>query len=246
VAQSSSNAERATDVLLALGRAGQEGMALKDLATELDESKPSLHRTLTALARRGFVEAGPRHGSYRLGPTLYALAQQSVSFSNTVNLLHRPLSAIAAATECVAYLFFPAGIDALCMDVHHTGQPVRTLTAGIGARLPLGIGAASICLLAASDEHSARSTIQANAARYANFPEHDVAAVQGWVNEARTKGYSLERGRFNPGTGALAVAAPPHFGPMRAAISIAGFVERFNDAQIPRLLELMQEELAAI
>ncbi len=243
MAQSSSNAERATDVLLALGKAGQEGMALKDLSVELGENKPSLHRTLTALARRGFVEAGLRHGSYKLGPTLYALAQQSMSFADAVNMLHGPIAAISTATECMAYMFVPAGIDALCLDVQHSAQPVQTLTAGIGARLPLGIGAASISLLANGDEHSAKRLVQANEARYANFPAHDVSAILGWVGEARSRGYSLERGRFNPGTGALAISIPSHFLPIRAAISIAGFVERFGDAQIPRLVKLMQEKL---
>ena len=52
---SSSNAERAARVMLAVAPHGAAGTTLGELAAEMVEAAPALHRTLTALAKFGFV-----------------------------------------------------------------------------------------------------------------------------------------------------------------------------------------------
>jgi DNA-binding IclR family transcriptional regulator len=81
---SSSNAERAAVVLLALGEAGLGGMALRDLAQTVGEAKPALHRTLTAMIRHGFVEQPQDRGNYRLGPAIFALSRRESSAAERV------------------------------------------------------------------------------------------------------------------------------------------------------------------
>ena len=75
-ARSSSNAERALEILLILGDATAEGFSLAQISERLGCAKSVAHRSLSALRAKGFAETAGRYGHYRLGPSIPALTKR--------------------------------------------------------------------------------------------------------------------------------------------------------------------------
>lgn len=218
----SSNAARAGDVLLLLGECGPDGALLRELAEHLGVSRPALHRTLAALATRGFVEATSRRGGYRLGPAIYGLTQTRNATEARLTILRPMLYDIVAKTGYSAFLMVEAGLDALCLEMISPMQ-IRSLTGGAGGRVPLGIAAGSLAILSSLPPESRAAIISANADRYTNYPALRPMSpdrVQHMVEETITDGYSCDFGCFFPGEGGVGLVIPSARG-LRTGLSVA-------------------------
>ena len=90
---SSSNAERALDIVLALGEVGPEGLSLAEIAERMGCAKSVAHRSLVALLQKGFAE-----------PTGRALARITPHIPKTV-----PKDPLSQQAE-VALASFKAGV----------------------------------------------------------------------------------------------------------------------------------------
>jgi DNA-binding IclR family transcriptional regulator len=57
-----------------LGQLGERSdLTVRELSLSLGEPRPTVHRILKNLAALGYVEAGPKRGTYRLGLELFRL-----------------------------------------------------------------------------------------------------------------------------------------------------------------------------
>jgi DNA-binding IclR family transcriptional regulator len=216
---SSSNAERAARVLIALGAVGSAGIALKELAEQLGQAKPAVHRTLTALARHGFVETIVR-GRYRLGPSIYGLARQESSALDRIRLWRPALMEMAARFGHAVYLIGRAGLDAVVLDMHVGQAPVQALTSGVGGRLPLGVGPGPVAILSTLDEASRAVVLRENEPRYharGLATEH----IRRLVGEAVEQGFACDRGDFLPDCGGVALPVRDGDGTAATAVTVA-------------------------
>jgi len=174
---SSSNAERAAEILLLLGESGLEGVSLSRLAQDLKQGKSTIHRTLTALGKYGFVEQSGKRGSYRLGSSLFGLANKNPKLNDLVAYYRPKLVEICGQTGFSCYLMVRAGLDSVCVDFEIGSVPVPTLFDGVGGRLPLGVGHAGISMLAFMDEKSREQILTLNAAAYDKW-QIDLATIR--------------------------------------------------------------------
>jgi len=160
--KSSSNVERAAEILLAIGDAGPHGCTLSDLSSKLNDTKSAVHRALSGLAKFGFVEQSSRRGRYRLGPAVYSLANSSYSITDIVAMLRPALVAISAATHMSTYLMARSGLDCVCLDFQEGIYPIRALLSGVGGRIPLGVSVAGVCILSTLDPATRRAILAQN------------------------------------------------------------------------------------
>ncbi|TIO84067.1 MAG: IclR family transcriptional regulator [Mesorhizobium sp.] len=222
MAQISANAARAADILLLLSEAGTVGISLKLISERMGEPRSTLHRSLAALAARGFVEPGPHYGSYRLGPAAYGLALRKTTLDEKLEVVRPALYAIVADTGYATFLMAEAGLDALCLELV-SNAPIRSLTGGPGGRVPLGIAAGSLAILAELPAESRRAVIRANSGRYAVYPAlrpMSGEVVARMVEDTQLNGYSCDFGCFFPNEGGIGVAVPAA-GPRRSGLSVA-------------------------
>lgn len=203
----SSNASRALDILLILGDAGREGMALGEIARRVSVPKPAVHRSLASLLVKGFAETTDRHGYYRLGPSISMLALKQPRLEPLL-LRYRPgMSDFARRTGYTVYLMVQAGVDAVCAEMISRSSHPQTWM-GIGGRVPMGVAAGSVALLSMLPEVECRRLIDDNAQRYISHPsvQHvDSLVVLEQVNQARQRGYSVNLGFYLPGEGGIAL-----------------------------------------
>ena len=231
---SSSNASRALDILLLLGDYGEDGASLAEISKSLDVTKPAAHRTLTALTEQGFAEAAERYGHYRLGSAIFLLAQRQQRLTPQIKKLHPGMTEFTKRTGYTTYIIAQSGFDAVCAEmISRSILPQQQF--GIGERMPLGIAAGSVALMATLPEAEREAILEANAERYCQYPavRHvDVNVVRQQVDEALERGYAINMGYYLPGVGGLGLPLPTE-NPFRVNVAIS-----FN---IP--LENMQEDL---
>jgi len=164
--KSSSNVERAAEILLLLGERGVDGASLTEMAETLQEGKSALHRALTALSKFGFVEQNGQRGAYRLGSGFFALANQPMKLNDLVKFYRPKLVEICVQTGFSCYLMVRAGLDSVCVDFEIGANAVPSLFEGIGGRLPLGVGHAGVSMLALMDEASREQILTLNVKAY--------------------------------------------------------------------------------
>lgn len=190
-------------MLLLLGKAGAAGAALKDLAEELQDAKPAVLRCLNALIEFGFAEQVAR-GRYRLGPSIFSLARSDGAVQVEVARWRSVLEEIADTLGQTIYLVRRAGLDVVIVDMQVGTSPVQALISGIGGRLPMGIGAGSVSILATLDRADWADIVRRNAKKYPNW-KLDTEIVSKQVEQATVRGHAYDSGLLIPECAGLAV-----------------------------------------
>ena len=73
-----------------------DSFSLTDIARELELSKGSAHRVLTALTEAGFANRHPRHKTYSLGLALVAIGQAALERHPGIQVTRREMARLAA------------------------------------------------------------------------------------------------------------------------------------------------------
>ena len=215
--RSSSNVERGAEILIELGKADSAGLTLAEIAEAVGDAKSAVHRALSGLVHYGFVEQTARRGRYRLGPAIYALSAKPNSIRDVVRLLKPALIEITRQSGGSTYLLARAGTDSLCLDLEDGPLPVQSMVKTIGGRIPMGVGAASICMLAEMETKAREALIAANEPRLS--PYTSPAQIEAAVRFYGQNGYVhfANYGFYN--TMHIAVAVPKRIAPS-AAVSL--------------------------
>lgn len=126
--------DKALLALEALAPAGPSGLPLAELAAHLGLAKPTLHRTLAALAHRGYVRSTA--GRYSLGPAAIALTTTFLAEENLPALVRPALEAARDELHELIHLGAPAGPDeVIYLDKVEPARPLRVWSA-VGRRIP--------------------------------------------------------------------------------------------------------------
>ena len=186
--KASSNALRAAKILIALGDASQPGLTLSELSARLNDAKSAVHRALVALGQFGFTEQSGRRGAYRLGPSIYALANKSHSITDMVNFFRPILIAVGGKPGFPIYLMFGPGLVSLSPASPAGTNPTPAMFEGIGGRLPLGVGLGGGAVLGQMDPISRRKIMEVNADRYRQWGV-EAATIDTEIAMLKEKGY---------------------------------------------------------
>jgi len=238
------NAERALEILLALGEVGADGLSLSQIAERLGGAKSAAHRSLSALRNKGFVEPAGRYGHYRLGPAIPVIARQQGRLDSQIQLIRPAMTDFARKTGFTTYLMVQAGIDALCAEII-SRSPRSQFTMGVGARVPMGIAAGSMALLSIMPEEAVAEIIKANAERYASHPALraiDAALIAEQVAQSRVRGYAINMGYYLPGEGGLGLPIRRrHHYEVDVAVSFNAPIEMMTEEWISSMIDELRD-----
>lgn len=212
-----SKAARLLDVLT---EAGEASSAV--LAERTGEPLSSVYRLLSSLDDIGWVEAGSRRGTYRLGMTFISLAGRAESRLDVRHAAAPVLQRLHATTGETAFLCIRRGDRAVCIE-RIDGARVQSLALRLGESLPLHVGAAPRALLAFEPPAAWHSYV----ARLAVDPDveyglsSETEVVQD-LERIRDIGYVVSDGDVTPGIAAIGAPVFNHRGHVVAAISLSG------------------------
>lgn len=229
--------DRALLVLQELADAGAHGLALVDLAAQLDLSKTTVHRCLAALRFRDFVAQGPASGNYLLGPASMALADSMFSVDALPVLMQPALSALSVAVGELVHLGMLSGTNIMYLNKVEPDRSVRVWSA-VGRRNPAVRTALGRAILAF------QGTDKAALAGYLTTPTEADHVWQA-LESARARGFASEQQENEPDISCIAVPLLRN-GAAIAAVSITAPAERMSDARVQELYVHMCEVLPAL
>ena len=211
--------EKVAALLRALEDAGE--LSAAELATTTGEPRSSVYRLLATLDALGFVEAGDRRGTVRLGLRLFELGS---AVARRFDVRQRALPAmkeLQRETDQTVMLWVRRGSDAVCLE-RLDGRYVNLVIVDVGSSMPLHTGAAPRALLAFAPPEAVDDALDGPLGAYTSRTVTDAAAVRRTLAEVREAGIVVSDEDVVPGVASLGAPLRDHDGEVAAAISIAG------------------------
>jgi DNA-binding IclR family transcriptional regulator len=230
---------RALSILRVLAVGRDQGLRLNDIVRETDLNRPTVHRMLSVLAEEGLVQQHPQTRRYAIGHHLWMLALARRARYPLCDAAAPYLQEVSQLSGDTTLLAIPTGLDLLSVDRRLGHFPVQILSLDPGGRRPLGIGAASIAILACLSAKETAAIVDANARRYRS-QKVSAAEVLAQVAAARRRGYAFNARGIIAGTKAIAVAIRDPAGVPVGAICIAAIAKRMTPARVEELATMIK------
>jgi DNA-binding IclR family transcriptional regulator len=236
---------RAASILRELASLPAGGGALTDIAKRVGMGKATTHRILAALADVGFAYQNAETRRYHLGAG-FALLSQRANRLDVGRLAEPFLMHLARQTEDTIYVVVPEGLRSVCVGREQGAYPIKTLSLDVGQSRPLGVGSASLAILAFLPTDEIESAIEANSRWMSEFPNFGPDVVRRLVERTQAQGYSFVEGNMTPGINAIGV---PVFGETKrpvAALSVTAIADRVRGERAIWLASLLRNEAEAL
>jgi DNA-binding IclR family transcriptional regulator len=193
-----------------------------DLAETLGEPLSSIYRLLQSLGATGWVDRGPRRGSYRLGLTLMTIGSLVEEQLDIREASVPALRDLVSTIGVTSFLCVRRNARAVCLE-RIDGFAVQSLAMQLGSSLPLYAGAAPRVLLAFLPAAERDAVMRDNGEQLNGDPVRpSPAALSSDVGAIRAAGYAISDGDVTSGIGALGAPVFNHRGEVEGAISISG------------------------
>ena len=238
------NLRRMTLALDAIAQS-PNGLRLNDIVSTTKLGKTTVHRLMTGLVDLGWVEFDGEDGNYVLGFRPLTLALAAADRFSLARLSAGHLQAIADATDDTVYLSLRSGWESICVARYEGDFPVKTLTLSVGARRPLGVGAASLALLAFQNDATMNQMIERTATARERYQMTDAALLE-LAADARQRGFALNDGGLVSGMSAVGVPIYASAKRPVAAISVAAISSRLDSSRRQEVAGLLQKAAAEI
>jgi DNA-binding IclR family transcriptional regulator len=193
-----------------------------DLAAALQEPLSSVYRLLQSLTATGWVDRGPRRGTYRLGLALMTIGGLIEDQLDIREASLPSLRSLVTALGLTSFLCVRRGARAVCLE-RLEGFAVQSLAMQLGGSLPLYAGAAPRALLAFLPPAEQDAVLADTTGRLRDDPPPPALATLGAdLRGIRSVGYSISDGDVTPGIAALGAPVFNHRGEVDGALSISG------------------------
>lgn len=237
--------ERALLLLELLGE-DAEGYRLTDLAARAGLSPSTVHRLLTTLEKRQFVQFDQSDGLWHVGRTAFQVgatfAQQRNFVAPSLPFLRR----LRDQTRETANLGVAVDGRMIFLAQVESREIMRAITR-VGGNTPMvnsGMGKALLSTYSAADVSAIVSTYgmhkltPKSLTRAGDLKEH--------LALARKQGYAVDDEEFQQGLRCIAAPVFNHQGEALCAISVSGLVQRLNEDRVPVVGQLVAETARAL
>ena len=235
-------------MLSLFGGDGVRDLGVTEVADELDLSKAVVHRILSSLRAKEYVELDDRTRRYRLGPRILTLGLTYLDRLDVRELARDAMHELVRRTDETATLSVRVGWTRVYVD---QVTPVRDIkmVVQLATAHPLHAGASSKAFLAflPSQEQDAYLARPLERITQQTLTSH--GKLRRELAEIRARGYASSFGERQDGAGAVAAPLLSHDQSAAAVISVCGPVERFRaeaDACAEALLEVTAEVSARL
>lgn len=232
--------DKALRALQRLGEVGADGLPLTRFAGDLGLNKASLHRTLSALRRRGFVEQDA-DGNYRLGHAILTLADSYRHDGSLRQIFHEGLADLCARIGETCHLGVLIGEQIVYIDKVEPMRAVR-IWSEIGWRNPAvstALGRAILCQQYV-DFESFSMRFSSPIAKRAPRTRTTLRSVWLELLEARRRGFAVDDEEHEPGISCVGVALLRGTEAI-AAISITTPSDRMDPKRMPVVVQALRE-----
>ena len=211
--------QKALNLLEALVRSGQP-RRLTELARQLGLTKPNVYRLLSTLSVLGYVKKDPQTSLYSPTLKLWEMGSLLVRDVDLVAVAGPRLRRLAEEThESVQLAVLDAGF-VVYVDKVDSAQPLKAITT-IGSRVPASVTSTGKAMLAWMPTEALDMAFQ-QVKRYTPLTLTRRKDIEADLEEARLRGYSINKGEFRVGVSGIGVPLRDRSGSVVAAIGVWG------------------------
>ena len=238
---------KALGLLSSMAAAEQDGLRLTEIVGRTSLDPATAHRMLACLVDEGFLQKR-WDKRYRLGPRIFELGLAAGHIHTEHVHAHRPLRRLAEAVGATAVLSSRSGAETVYIGRVDGPEVLSGLRDTLGTRLPIGVGAGGVALLAAMEPARADALISCNTADYRRFGRATLPMLRRWIEEAKARGFAMTESFLRPGVWAMGVVVPAHDYAPDLAVSVVSAGRPPADASrlIPDLRRAAAEMSRAI
>lgn len=213
--------------LLSVFESDFQELSIQQFSELLDLPKSTVHRLLTTLVLRGFIEQDSQTRNYRLGIKLYALGMR-VAATRAINSEAAPVlrSLIERCGETASVSVLD-DIETVIVEKLETNQALR-VTSQIGKRNPIHCTGSGKVVLAYLDSAVADKILKrvSPLKKYTNKTITDMVKLKENLMEIRIRGYALDDEEIFEGQFCIAAPVRNDKGEVFAAITVSGPLNR--------------------
>lgn len=232
--------ERTLDIVEALS-ANRTGIGVTELSKALNLHKSTVHRLLTTLMVRKYVEQDSESGKYRLSVKLFELGNAVLSKLNMRSHALPFLRELRERCRETVQLSIVDQNEVLYIDVLESPEKIG-VKAQIGERAPLYCTAPGKAWLAGLPDERLYEVVRGmefkprTAATLSNFD-----AIKEQIAGIKESGVSRDMGEYSDDLRGVGAAIKNYRGRVIACISIAIPASRFNEASFQDLAKAIKE-----
>lgn len=240
--------DRAFDLLEALCRS-RGGMTIGALSAETGLHKSTVHRLLSSMCARGYVQRDAATSIYRAGMRLCELGGYIMDNLDVVGLARAPMERLGCLTGETVHLVMREERDIVYIHKVENSQCAIRMFSRIGMRRPLYCTGVGKAILATWPDSEVRA-LWADS-RVTAWTAHTILSEEAFLCElarVRQLGYALDDEENELGVRCIAAAIPDYSGRASYALSVSAPVSHLPDARIATLrgpLLAARDEIAA-
>ena len=222
------------------------GLALSELAEEVELAPSTTHRLLQALQSQGFITQDNELGVWKIDVKTFRIGNSFLEARDFVATSRPFLRRLTAETGETANLGIRDGSTAVFLAQSESPQMMRMITR-IGSRAPLhasGVGKALMAWL--PDDEFERVLTERGLDRVTTNTLHTVDTLRANLSEVRQQGFACDREEHAIGLHCVAACLHDEHGTPLAAISVSGPVARIPETRLLELGELVRSTAAEI
>jgi IclR family acetate operon transcriptional repressor len=224
---------------------GRGSSSLAAIAAGTGLPKPTVHRILTILERRGFVQQ-LESKEYSFGPKIIALGAFAGSKDPMLTVARPVLDRLVRACGETVHLGVLHEAQLLYLDRREPEDAAVRLATLPSPLTSLHASACGKVLLAFGDEALRASVLGTELVRYTAHTIADPDELRDELTRIAERGYAVSEQERNEGVRAVAVPVRNRAGTVVAGLSAAGPVQRMTDDKLEELRELLAAAAAEL
>jgi len=215
-----------------------------EIGSELNLSKTTVHRILSALEKKQWVFVDPSTNKYRLDSSSIQFGSYLISSSDLRSLSLAHLHNLAEATNESAFLNLRVALERLYIEQVNSKQELRSVVE-LNKRFPLWIGASGKVILAYLDEEDITRVLDvlkfSGIHSYISGRIVDVKALRAELVKIKKDGYAITSSERVLGSTTLAAPILGYQSTVVGSISITGPTPRFSVEVANRYIPLVKK-----
>ena len=217
----------------------KDGLGVTEIGNRTGLHKSTVHRIVSALAERGYIEKIPGRSVYKVG---LKLVEISSIYLNSVELKTEATPFLRELTSRLGqptHLAILDGTDAVYIEKVDMLNNIR-LYSQIGRRIPVYCSALGKCLLSGLHDNEIDEILQRCSFNKFTAKTLEKAELLRQVDTVSVNGYAVDDEEHDEGIRCIASPVFDYRGKVIAAVSIAGpaaSIMEQNDSETGRLLK---------
>lgn len=237
---------RSLEIVRTVAQIQRSGAGLTRIAKAAGLTVPTAYRLLRTLTDERLLAFNASDRTYHIGPLAFELGL--AAFPETLPHVRwqGTVEAVARRTRLTSYLMARSENEAVCMLCAQGATAIRAMPMEVGQRIPLGIGAGGLAILASLDDDDIRAIVRLHGTRYHLFPagKRSEAEVMERVAKTREDGFSISSGTVADGVTGVGVMVPKGLSASASAITVSAVADAFSPREAKAIASVIFDALA--